>query len=204
MYKLKKIVLVLFATLSWSGLALSNDIYVEQIGDGTTVNLTQDGTGNTIGSLQDAIFIGGNSNTVNVTQTGNSNQLAMLANGDSTDVTITTTGNGNNQTVSCGTSANPSCSGSTITQTITGDDNIVKQEFLTGANHTSNISITGDSNRVTHISTATGISNVDITLVGGTALSPNNISVTQSGSTNQNITVNSSGNGNTIAINQSN
>jgi len=204
MNKFKKTMLVLITALAWSGVSFANDIYVEQIGDGTTINLTQDGTGNTIGSSQDFVFVGGNSNTVNVTQSGNSNQLAMLMNGDSTSVTLTTTGNGNNQTVSCGSSSEPSCSGSILSQTITGDNNIVTQNFATGANHESKITITGDSNIVSHVSTANGISNVDITVVGGTALDPNNISVTQSGSTAQSITLSSTGNGNTIAIVQSN
>jgi hypothetical protein len=144
------------------------------------------------------VYIGSGSNTVNIDQIGANNTLDMVVNGASTDVTVSTTGSDNAQEIQCGTTGSASCSGSTITQTITGDDNTVKQLLGAGANHTSNITVTGDTNTVFHTSTATGTTSADITVTGNT----NTVSVTQSGMLNHSVTVNSSGNLNNISITQ--
>jgi hypothetical protein len=199
---MKKLVVIITAML-WSFSVSANDIYVEQIGNNSTINITQQGMGNTIGDSVDAAFIGGGSNLVNIQQIGDANILAMVVNGAGTNTTITTNGNGNLQSINCGTSGQAGCSGSDITQIVSGDGNSVTQNLGAGANHNSYIEITGDKNTVTHNSTMSAASNVSITLVGGTAAAPNNISVTQSGMLAQNVTLSSTGNGNNIAIVQS-
>ena len=186
------------------GSTMANDIYIEQIGDTSTINITQDGTGNTIGDSAIPAFIGGGSNTVAIDQVGIGNTLSLLVNGASAATTVNTLGNNNTQSITCGSSASASCSGSVIKQLITGDDNTVTQNLGGGANHTSEIASIGDSNTVTHTSTTSGVSNVNIAVTGGTTAQPNIISVNQSGTTAQSVTVNSSGNGNNIAIIQSN
>ena len=186
------------------GIATANDIYIEQIGDSSTINITQDGTGNTIGDLAIPAFIGGGSNTVAIEQVGIGNTLSMMVNGASAMTTVTTLGNNNMQSITCGSSGSASCGGSVIKQIVTGDNNTVTQNLGDGGNHTSEITILGDSNTVTHTSTSSGASNVNIAVTGGTTAQPNVISVNQSGSTAQSVTVNSVGNGNNIAIIQSN
>lgn len=128
----------------------ANDLYVEQVGDSSTVNITQQGSGNRMGTSLDSVYIGGGSNTVNLNQQGDNNELDMVVNGASTNTTVTTIGSGNIQTINCGTTASAGCSSSKITQTIKGDTNTVTQSLGTGANHTSNITVTGDNNGVTH------------------------------------------------------
>lgn len=200
---MKKLAVVM-AVMLWAVSALANDVYVEQIGNNSTVNITQQGLGNTIGDSVNAAFIGGGSNLVNIQQIGDSNSLAMVVNGAGTNTTVTTNGNNNTQIINCGTTGQSACSSSNITQIVSGDSNTVTQNLGAGANHTSYIDITGSGNNVTHTSSMAAASNVSITLVGGTTASPNNISVTQSGTIAQNVTLSSTGNGNTIAIVQSN
>jgi hypothetical protein len=178
----------------------ANDVYIEQVGSSSTINITQEGTGNEVGNSTTDVYIGSGSNVVNIDQVGDSNILEMVVNGSSTDVTVNTQGSGNEQVINCGTTSSADCSGSNITQTITGDDNIVTQNLGAGANHTSNITITGDTNTVTHTSSATGTTTVNATITGDL----NAVSVTQSGMTTQNVTINSTGNSNTINVNQSN
>lgn len=175
---------------------LANEVYVEQVGSGSTVNILQEGSDNRIGTSLSPAYIGSGSNTVNIDQIGSNNTLDMVVNGSSTDVTVSTTGSNNTQEIQCGTTGSAGCGGSVITQTIVGDDNTVKQLLGAGANHTSNITVTGDTNTITHTSTATGTTSADITVTGNT----NTVAVTQSGMLNHSVTVNSSGNLNNISI----
>lgn len=178
------------------GSALANEVYVEQVGSGSTVNILQEGSDNRIGTSLSPAYIGSGSNTVNIDQIGSNNTLDMVVNGQATDVTVSTTGSNNTQEIQCGTTGSSGCGGSVITQTIVGDDNTVKQLLGAGANHTSTIAVTGDTNTVTHTSTATGTTSADITVTGNT----NTVSVNQSGMLNHSVTVNSSGNLNNISI----
>jgi hypothetical protein len=180
-----------FTTAVWA-----NEVYVEQIGSGSTVTITQEGADNRIGTSQNPAYIGSGSNTVTIDQIGSTNALDMVVNGAGTNVTVSTTGSNNIQEINCGTTNSAGCSGSTITQTIVGDTNDIKQNLGAGANHTSNITVTGDTNTVTHTSTATGTTAADITVTGNT----NTVAVTQSGMLNQSVVVNSSGNSNNISI----
>lgn len=198
MKKLKASALVM-ALLAVSSV-YANEVYVEQIGDSSTINITQQGSGNKVGDSVDPVFIGGGSNTVTIDQIGSSNVLAMVVNGAAASVTLNTVGSGNQQTINCGTTTSAGCSSSVITQTITGDDNVITQNLGNGANHTSNITVTGSTNTITHTSTNSGASTVNVTATGDL----NNIGVTQSGLTAKTVTINSTGNSNTIAINQSN
>lgn len=182
-----------------STMAMANEVYIEQVGDSSTVTITQDGSDNRIGTSLSPTYIGSGSNTVTIDQIGSNNELDMVVNGAGTDVVVDVTGSTNISTINCGTTQSAGCSGSYIKQAITGDDNTVTQNLGTGANHTSEITITGSSNTVTHTSTATGTTLANITVAGDT----NTIGVTQSGMLNKSVTVNSTGNLNNISIVQS-
>jgi hypothetical protein len=197
--QMKKLALII-AMMVGVNFSYANEVYIEQVGDDSTVTITQDGTGNKVGTPTDTVFIGGGTNTVIIDQIGSANELIMTVNGAATNVTLNTVGSGNMQEVQCGTTTSASCSGSTISQQIVGDDNTVKQLLGSGGNHTSSISVSGSTNQVTHTSTSTGTVNANITVTGDT----NVIGVTQSGITTQSVTVNSTGNSNNITINQSN
>ena len=196
--KLKAIVFIM-AVLGLTNVH-SNEVYIDQVGDNSTVTIVQDGTGNKVGDSAIPAFIGGGSNIVNIQQIGGGNELAMVVNGAATEVVVDTTGDNNIQTISCGTTSTASCSGSTIKQVVVGDSNIITQSLGTGANHYSEINVTGSTNTITHTSTNTGASTVNVTAIGDT----NTIGVTQSGTTAKTVTINSTGNSNTVSINQSN
>lgn len=196
--KLKAIVFIM-AVLGLTNVH-SNEVYIDQVGDNSTVTIVQDGTGNKVGDSAIPAFIGGGSNIVNIQQIGIGNELAMIVNGAATEVVVDTTGSNNIQDILCGTTSTASCSGSTIKQVVVGDSNIITQNLGTGANHYSEINVTGSTNTITHTSTNTGASTVNVTAIGDT----NTIGVTQSGTTAKTVTVNSTGSGNNISINQSN
>lgn len=172
---MKKLALII-AMMVGVNFSYANELYIEQVGDGSTVTITQDGSGNKIGTSIDSAFIGGGSNQVTIDQIGSSNQLAMVVNGAATSVTLNTVGSGNIQEIQCGTTSSASCSGSTISQSINGDNNTVSQLLGAGANHTSAITVLGSTNTVTHTSSSTGTTNANISVTGDT----NVIGVTQS------------------------
>jgi len=197
----KKLYALLVATVMLSFGVTANEVYIEQVGDSSTITITQDGTGNKIGDtgVGNEAFVGGGSNTVTIDQIGSNNILAMVVNGASASVIVDVTGSGNESTINCGTTQSAGCSSSTIKQVIAGDDNIITQNLGTGANHYSEINVTGDTNTITHTSTNSGASTVNITATGDL----NTIGVTQSGITAKTVSVNSSGNSNTVSITQS-
>lgn len=189
------IIMALLGTVSFA-----NDVYIEQVGDSSTVNITQDGTGNRIGDSASPTYFGGGSNTVTINQVGASNQLDAIVNGASTQTVVNTTGSGNIQTITCGTTLNASCSGSYIKQEVTGDDNTITQALGAGGNHDSRITVVGDSNTITHTSSATGATTMALSVTGST----NTIGITQSGTTAQSINVTATGSNSTINVTQSN
>lgn len=200
---MKRTILIVAMIMAGIGGARANEVYIEQVGDSSSVTITQDGTNNAIGTALDPAFIGGGSNTVTIDQVGASNSLTMVVNGAATDVTVNTQGSNNVQEISCGTTMSASCGGSTITQTVTGDNNTITQTLNSGQ-RTSNISVTGDYNTVTHTATGTGAHSADITVNGsGTSLVNNTVAVSQTGSNAHTAVVNASGSGIAINITQS-
>jgi len=195
----RKLSAILMIAAMWSLGAQANEVYIEQVGSSSTINITQQGTDNRIGEAAAPAYIGSGSNTVTIDQIGSTNVLDMVVNGTGTDVVVTTTGDNNVQAINCGTTQSAGCSGSYIKQQITGDSNTVTQDLGSGATHTSEINVTGDSNTVTHTSTATGVTSANITVSGNT----NAVAVTQSGMLNKSVTVTSTGNSNTVNITQS-
>jgi hypothetical protein len=112
----KKILTALLCVIS--SLVYANDVYIEQVGDSSTITITQDGSGNKVGSSLNPAYIGSGSNVVTIDQIGSNNELNLVVNGASTNVVIDTTGSGNIQTVNCGTTSSAGCSGSTIKQVV--------------------------------------------------------------------------------------
>ena len=196
--KLKVIVLIM-AVLGLTSV-YANVVYIDQVGDSSVVTIMQDGTGNIVGDSIDPAFIGGGSNVLDIQQIGSGNELSMVVNGAAASVIVETVGSNNTQDIQCGTVSSSECSGSTITQTVTGDNNTITQDLGSGANHTSNITVAGDTNNITHTSTSSGTTTLNAVISGNL----NTVGVTQSGMTTQNVTLNSTGNSNTITINQSN
>lgn len=186
------------------GAALANDLYIEQVGDGATVTITQDGNSNRIGTSISPALIKGDANVVTIDQIGSSNELDMVLNGTAITAIVTTNGSNNVQTITCGTPNTASCGSSFIKQEVTGDNNTVTQTLLAAATQHSEILITGDYNTVSHVTSGAGAHSGIITVTGGVALGGNTISLTQGGTNAQQATITSTGNSNTITVNQSN
>ena len=203
MFKQFKMMVVIAALLAGTG-ALANDVYIEQVGDGATITILQDGTNNRIGDNGTPSIIKGDGNTVTIDQIGSTNTLDMVINGGAVTAIVTTNGSNNTQVINCGTANSSTCGSSFIKQQVDGDNNTVTQNLVAASTQHSEILITGDYNTVTHTTSGTGAHSGIITVTGGIALSGNNISLTQGGSNAQQATITSTGNGNAITVNQSN
>ena len=192
------------AALFWGSGTQANDLYIEQIGDGATITILQDGSSNRIGDMGTPAIIKGDANIVTIDQIGSSNTLDMIINGAAVTATVTTNGSNNTQVINCGTANTASCGSSFIKQEVTGDNNTVTQNLVAASTQHSEILITGDENTVTHTTSGAGAHSGIITVTGGVALSGNTISLTQGGTYAQQATITSTGNGNAITVNQSN
>ena len=197
-------IMAVIAALSWGSGASANDVYIEQIGDGATVTILQDGSSNRIGADGTPSIIKGDANLVTIDQIGSSNTLDLVVNGAAVTAIVTTNGSNNIQVINCGTANSATCGSSFIKQEVTGDDNTVTQNLVASATQHSEILITGDYNTVTHTTSGTGAHSGIITVTGGVALSGNTISLTQGGTNAQQATITSTGNSNAITVNQSN
>jgi hypothetical protein len=210
----RKILAILLASGMVSTGAWANDVYMEQIGDNSTVSITQTGAGNIVngnvggtGNDTDAALIQGDLNTVTVSQIGASNtlrlQLNNSSNGTGATVTATADGSNNDQTISCGSALTSNCNASLISSEITGNSNITTQT-LSGNTLSSKISVTGSYNTVTHTASGAGLHTGDITVTGsGVSGALNAVILTQSGASAKNAVITSTGSSNSISVTQS-
>jgi hypothetical protein len=210
----RKLLAILMASGMMSSGALANDVYVEQIGDNTSVSITQTGAGNLVngnvggtGNTDDAAIIRGDLNDVTISQIGASNTVSMIINnetsGAGSTVVISALGSGNNQTIGCGTAVSSDCNASVIRSEISGNNNNTVQT-LSGGVVQSKIAITGNYNNVTHTASGTGAHNGEITVSGsGTSQLANAVTLTQSGTTAKNAVITSNGSNNNISVIQS-
>jgi hypothetical protein len=155
----------------------ANSIYMDQVGDGTNISITQTGAGNAIGTSTSRSTFTGDNNTVTIQQIGNNNVTNMTVNGDGATISSITTGSSNIMNLECGANGG-ACGPSTITKTVTGDGNQVTQSTDSLTNTT--LSITSDNNTVNMNSTASSVAGttnvIDIAGGGG-----NVVDVTQAG-----------------------
>ena len=196
--------MAVIAAMAWAPTAHANDVYIEQVGSGVTVTITQDGSSNRVGDEGTPSIIKGDANIVTIDQIGSSNTLDMIINGAAITATVTTTGSNNTQVINCGTANSATCGSSFIKQQVDGDNNTVTQNLVASATQYSEILITGDENTVTHTTSGSGAHSGIITVTGGIALGGNTISLTQGGTNAQQATITSTGNNNAITVTQSN
>ena len=194
--------------------AWANDVYVEQIGDNSTVSITQTGAGNMVngnvggtGNTDDMALIRGDFNDVTVNQIGTGNTLSILlnneSNGTGATVVVSADGNNNNQTIGCGTALSSSCNASIIRSEITGNNNNTVQ-MLSGGTVQSKISINGNWNNVTRTASGVGLHSGEITVSGsGVSGAANAVTLTQSGALTKNAIITSNGSNTNINVTQS-
>ena len=181
------------------GTSTTNSIYIDQVGDSSTITIKQEGQGNGIGTEAQKLNIQGNNQAVDIYQKGNNNTIngSIL---DAANITynLDITGDGNTILYDVGVAA--SVAGSETNLTITGDTNDLKFtqgniSSATGA--TQNITINGDLNK--YIST---INTDDVVNTLNVAGDSNDITMTQNGFPGKNVEMNLTGDNNDVIINQ--
>ena len=207
------IVLALLASLLTA--AWASDVYIDQAGSTTTIDITQTGDGNRVGSAGTASTITGDTTDVDITQTGSGNaaDIKMSVGTSGSTVNYTAAGGSNILNVEIDGAADTK-----LTTTIAGDSNEVTlcgtigtvaaasqtATCATGVQAnttTSNIAITGDRNQIAI--GADAASAVNTITVGGNVTSDDNvINLSQTGLNSPNVTLNVDGTSNAINITQ--
>ena len=210
----RKILAILMTAVMLSSGVFANDVYVEQIGDNSTVSITQTGAGNMVngnvggtGNVDDMALIRGDLNDVTVNQIGAGNILSIVlnneSNGTGATVVVSADGSNNTQDISCGTALSSSCNASIIRSEITGNNNNTVQT-LSGGTVQSKININGNWNNVTHTASGAGLHSGEITVSGsGSNGAANAVTLTQSGAQTKNAVITSNGSNNNIIVTQS-
>jgi hypothetical protein len=214
--------LIMFLMLSSS--ALANDIYVTQSGNNLVLDITQQGTGNTIGTLNLPSSLTGAGTDFTVSQIGNTNELTFEVNGNNytgnfdvtgnsnvidfkcdsgnssagcENVTATITLSGSSNTVNLNIGENDDSTGTTVIKNVTGDSNTITST-IDSPNAEQTLTITGSTNTITNTMSGAGVGEHKLTLshtgTGGT------FNITQDGLENKTISLTTSGNNPAVTI----
>ena len=153
--------------------AAGNSIYIDQVGDGSNISITQTGSNNGVGTSTTRSSFNGTNNTVTVSQIGNQNNQLIKVVGDGVTLNSTISGNTNQVDIDCN-----SCTASSITSAVTGSSNLVTITNENLANTA--LTIDSDNNTVTmtnNTSSVAGVNNT-INISGGNG---NQVTVDQTG-----------------------
>jgi hypothetical protein len=189
---MKKLIAGLFLSM-FVGSAMANEIYITQIGDSLTLDITQTGDDNMIGTDTADMVLQGDDMTFDITQTGDDNTIAATIKGATYTGTWSFLGNGNAVTLLCSSTAAANCDTVTLDIDTTGSNNTF----------TFNIGESADASSSTVSFTVTGDGQVfDTTIDGASAEVTVVIDDGASGLTNvagntNNLTIDTSGDGTT-------
>ena len=218
---------ILGAALIWlatpaMATSTTNNVYIEQVGSGSTITITQQGLGNEVGNANTATTLSGNGQSVTISQIGSQNTHVVDVEGINSTVNSAVAGDNNAVTINCGASGTTACTDSNLTANATGNGNTLNLGM--GTKSTGSIIANGDHNNLSIQSTttnmmgatasisATGGGNTVSVSQSGTAGangytadvqvtgSSNNIGVTQSGTVDSNVSVHSTGSNNNITV----
>jgi len=193
--------LIMFLMLSSS--VLANDIYVTQSGNNLVLDITQQGTGNTIGTLALPSSLTGADTNFVISQVGNTNELTFELNGNNYTGNFDVTGNSNIIDFKCDSgNSTAGCENVTATITLAGNSNTVNLNI--GENNdstgtTATITTTGDSNTITATIDSPN-AGLNLSVTGST----NIFGLTMDGSSvgEHSATINHSGDTGTFSISQ--
>jgi len=179
-------VLLISVSTAWA----DNSIYVDQVGDSTTITINQDGNGNQIGgvsrgagglnvpSTSNRASLYGSNQYIDIKQIGNSNKLGINLQDSGTGSTVAYYNNGNNNV-------------GTLDSVSTNIGNTF-QTYISGSNNNTDQMVRGDGNNLflasnyydpgQYLPYGTGNNNVFNTQVNG---SGNSINMATLGSNNQ-------------------
>jgi hypothetical protein len=211
--RINKISLALLVSLLGTTAAWASDVYIDQAGSTSTIDITQTGDGNSVGTSGTASTITGDNTDVDLKQTGSNNQadISSTTGTSGTVLDYTATGSSNILAVEIDGAADTK-----LTTVITGDSNEVTlcgtlgTDAATGSSATcatgvqadttdSSVTITGDSNKVAIAAGAANAVN-NITLGANVSSSFNIVNLKQSGSDTPNVTLNMDGDSNAVNI----
>ena len=183
---MKKILTTIFATaLAFS--AYANDIYVTQSGDSLDLDITQDGSNNTVGNSTTASASAGATTILNIDQVGSSNVITYQIAGATYTGVINLVGNSNNVDLNCDSGgSNSSCGSANAVINFTGSSNDIDLDIgQTSSANTADVDIVGQSGSDSNVVAAT----VD----GNSAI----LTITVNGDTN-NYLIDIDGNGDSV------
>jgi len=183
---MKKILTTIFATaLAFS--AYANDIYVTQSGDSLDLDITQDGSNNTVGNSTTASASAGATTILNIDQVGSSNVITYQIAGATYTGVINLVGNSNNVDLNCDSGgSNSSCGSANAVINFTGSSNDIDLDIgQTSSASSADVDIVGQSGSDSNVVAAT----VD----GNSAI----LTITVNGDTN-NYLIDIDGNGDSV------
>src|SRR5210317_1297743 len=213
---IRTIISYIMLIMLWCGVALSNDIYIEQVGDSLDLDITQDGTDNRIGSTSADMVLNGDTMTFAITQTGNTNTIDATIKGTTYTGTWQFTGNSNTVDLLCSSVSSGDCDTVTLNITTTGDNNTFDfdiGEVADASSSTISFTLTGDNSVIA--AAVDGVSaNISVTSDNSSSLATtsansdegNAITLNVDGdgdSAGHGITINVTGGGGTIDVTQS-
>lgn len=146
---------LLYLMMFIPSLAFANDIYISQAGDSLDLDITQDGSGNVIGTSTQDVVLGSTSvasddMTFSITQTGDNNVIAAQIYGTYYTGTWSFTGSNNTVDLLCDSTVKSSqCETVTIDITNTGSDNDYKiyvGETNDASNLVADFTVSSDNN----------------------------------------------------------
>ena len=196
---MKKILGLFAICLSFGAFAGNNDIYITQTGTGLTLTIDQIGATNTVGTSSSRATLSGTSMTVDIDQIGDTNSfLASILQGNSSSWTWRVTGDSNTGTFAVG--ATGDVQNSDFDYITVGDSNTFSwtqgaAATATGGNQ--DFAINGTSNA--YVGTCEVVGCINNWTISGNS---NDITTTQTGSADHQITATLTGSSNTVTIDQ--
>ena len=185
-----------------SALAANNSIYLTQSGSSAlTLNITQTGGGNVVGTSNASATLSGNSMTVDLDQIGTGNTLAAtVAQANSSSFTLRSTGDTNASTLTVGGTGDTA--GSDFDFAATGDSNVLlytQGASATSTNSNTDLVVTGTSNNLNITTEVVGATN-NIEIDG----SSKDLDSRQTGNANHSLPLDLTGSSNNIDVDQTN
>ena len=145
---------MLMMMTTWS---YANDIYVTQSGASLDLDITQDGSNNTVGNSTTASASTGATTILNIDQIGDSNVITYQINGATYTGVINLVGNSNNVDLNCDSGgSNSSCGSANAVINFTGNSNDIDLDIGQTSSATSaDVDIVGQSGSDSNVVAAT-------------------------------------------------
>jgi len=152
-----KTIISVIMLLLMTSLSYANDIYVTQSGASLDLDITQDGSNNTVGNSTTASTSTGATTILNIDQIGDSNVITYQINGATYTGVINLVGNSNNVDLNCdSTGGNSSCGSANAVINFTGNSNDIDLDIGQTSSATSaDVDIVGQTGSDSNVVAAT-------------------------------------------------